>query len=400
MLSLGQVITADKYPGLHRPSTQSPMHSLGMSTVPSVLAALADSICCRLHTPHPSPSMACLPTHSSSWVNMNSATPCQAILITRESHPPARPVEASPPSASPRSASLMPSSDGAIINRRPPFVPNSSGVRTPPDQLATLSAQLDPPLARISYANTLHSSRAPSKALSIHSSSSPPTGSPPPLHIIFSIGATLPPSSDYLPTLAPVNLSNTIHTTSLPPSCSIPSLSPRTTEQTNTSAVATVTLATIQQPSLGATAVLPSPSTAILPPSPADNKPLSLLTSTKALARHCQSRSNSTSRSKSHCSLRDPNDPPSLSMEFRDIIITATTTTSSPCSRSLSLLSPTQDHLAQHLAETSIPVCSDFNIAAIGSITIVDDTIESPEPQLAPKDSDEALQWDKECQVQ
>jgi hypothetical protein len=87
-------------------------------------------------------------------------------------------------------------------------------------------------------------------------------------------------------------------------------------------------------------------------------------------------------------------------MEFRDIIITATITTSSPCSRSLSLLAPTQDHLAQHLADTSIPVCSNFNIAAIGSITIVDDTIESPEPQLAPKDSDEALQWDKECQVQ
>ncbi|PLW54126.1 hypothetical protein PCANC_06494 [Puccinia coronata f. sp. avenae] len=39
-----------------------------------------------------------------------------------------------------------------------------------------------------------------------------------------------------------------------------------------------------------------------------------------------------------------------------------------------------------------------YNIAAIGSITIVDDTIESPELQLAPEDSDEALQWDKECQ--
>jgi hypothetical protein len=39
-----------------------------------------------------------------------------------------------------------------------------------------------------------------------------------------------------------------------------------------------------------------------------------------------------------------------------------------------------------------------YNIAAIGSITIVDDTIESPELQLAPRESDEALQWDKECQ--
>jgi hypothetical protein len=36
-----------------------------------------------------------------------------------------------------------------------------------------------------------------------------------------------------------------------------------------------------------------------------------------------------------------------------------------------------------------------YDIAEIGSITIVDDTIESPELQLAPKDSDKALQWDK-----
>jgi hypothetical protein len=37
-----------------------------------------------------------------------------------------------------------------------------------------------------------------------------------------------------------------------------------------------------------------------------------------------------------------------------------------------------------------------YDIAAIGSISI--DTIESPELQLAPGESDEALQWDKECQ--
>jgi hypothetical protein len=39
-----------------------------------------------------------------------------------------------------------------------------------------------------------------------------------------------------------------------------------------------------------------------------------------------------------------------------------------------------------------------YDIAAIGSITIVDDIIEPPELQLAPGESDEALQWDKDCQ--
>ena len=106
MSSVGLDITADKYPGLHPLSTQFPMHSLGMSTVASVPAALAHSIYRRPHTSPLSPSMADLPTHSNSWVNMNS--------------------------------------------RRPPFVPNSSGVLAPPDQLATPSAQLDLPLARVS----------------------------------------------------------------------------------------------------------------------------------------------------------------------------------------------------------------------------------------------------------
>jgi hypothetical protein len=81
-------------------------------------------------------------------------------------------------------------------------------------------------------------------------------------------------------------------------------------------------------------------------------------------------------------------------------IITTTTTTSSPSScRFLPQLAPIQDHLAQHLADTSLSVCSNFEIAAIGSITVVDATIESPKAQLAPEDADEALQFDKECQA-
>jgi hypothetical protein len=39
-----------------------------------------------------------------------------------------------------------------------------------------------------------------------------------------------------------------------------------------------------------------------------------------------------------------------------------------------------------------------YGSAEIGSITIVDDTIESPELQLAPRESDEALQRDMDCQ--
>ncbi|PLW15494.1 hypothetical protein PCANC_15673 [Puccinia coronata f. sp. avenae] len=45
---------------------------------------------------------------------------------------------------------------------------------------------------------------------------------------------------------------------------------------------------------------------------------------------------------------------------------------------------------------TCLPVCPNFDIATIGSITIVDDTIESTKPQ---GDSDGALQFDKDCQA-
>jgi hypothetical protein len=67
MSSVGLDITVDQYPGLHPPSTRSPMHSLGMSTVASVPAALAHSISCRPHTSPLSTSMAGLPTHSNSF---------------------------------------------------------------------------------------------------------------------------------------------------------------------------------------------------------------------------------------------------------------------------------------------------------------------------------------------
>ena len=39
-----------------------------------------------------------------------------------------------------------------------------------------------------------------------------------------------------------------------------------------------------------------------------------------------------------------------------------------------------------------------FDITAIGSITIVNDTIKSPEPQLVHENSDEALQFNNELQ--
>ncbi|PLW21478.1 hypothetical protein PCANC_05024 [Puccinia coronata f. sp. avenae] len=308
-------------------------------------------------------------------------------------------------------------------------------VKTLTTAAATLSSATAPNFStnRTDISNAINPPLSPPTRLLFFSPSLAPCSSPPPLGLDLtlplacllssssSIGASLPPRSDHLLALAPVNVSDAIYTTTSPPSHSIPSLPPRTAEQANTSAVATFTLATIQQPILEATAELPSPSTSIPPPSPAAKKPLRVLTPNEVLARPCQS-----------CSMRSPTDPPSLlqvlpalapvdmltkspvntlataaaapdcsenRMEGSNIITTTTTTTYSPSSHwFLPPLAPIQDHLAQHLSDTSLPVFSDFDIAAIGSITIFDDTIESPEPQLAAEDSEEALQWDKECQ--
>jgi hypothetical protein len=71
-----------------------------------------------------------------------------------------------------------------------------------------------------------------------------------------------------------------------------------------------------------------------------------------------------------------------------------------PSSTSAPPLEPMQEALDK--PSDNFPIAQifteSFDIATIGSITIVDDTIESPELQPAPEDADEALQWDKECQ--
>ncbi|PLW05159.1 hypothetical protein PCASD_26839 [Puccinia coronata f. sp. avenae] len=90
---------------------------------------------------------------------------------------------------------------------------------------------------------------------------------------------------------------------------------------------------------------------------------------------------------------------PKLSLISSQASPTTSTTPSSTENNEFTVPCSTSTFPEQPIEPTSIPNCpSGFDIAAIGSITIVDDTIESPELQLAPEDSDEALQWDKECQ--
>ncbi|PLW14601.1 hypothetical protein PCANC_20412 [Puccinia coronata f. sp. avenae] len=157
------------------------------------------------------------------------------------------------------------------------------------------------------------------------------------------------------------------------------------------------------------------------PPSPAANEPRCSLTSTKTLTQPYRSHCNSTktisppSSPSLACSPLPPSPigaspapssdnllalSPVNPLAMSSVNSQATDPLPAPSSTSAPPLEPMQEALDK--PSDNFPIAQiftdSFDIATIGSITIVDDTIESPELQPAPEDADEALQWDKECQ--